>query len=318
MRKLGLVMVLAGVGLLAAGCDVGVRETDEDGSPPATPDGSTPGASAGSPGGDYPGPCPVGTWQLSRIEPLDSIGIGAGELSFVGGGSMVLGMAGDGTWTVADDGSDPLDATLVAGGAQASGTATIEGSAEGRYASQGGDDYLFEDDRSDGTVELTAPGYSETLGMDDVLAAIVPTGQAEVTCSGNALTIAGTHALWEFAYIGGGSSSEGTAGADEESTAVAITAGGSYDCEGGSVRVGEVAGLVVELTGDCATVYIDSTGNEVGIESADILVVNGAANTVDIQQVNEIQVTGAMSRITWHGDEPQISNSAVGATVQEG
>jgi DUF3060 family protein len=316
MKKLGLVMVLVGVGVLAAGCDIGVRETDEDGPPPATPGGPAPGASAEAPAGGYPGPCPVGTWQLSGIEPQQGVGIGAGELSFAGGGSMLLGLADDGTWTVTDDGSDPLDAILVAGGAQASGTATIEGSAEGRYASQGGDDYLFEDDRSEGTVELNAPGYSETLGMDDVLAAIVPTGQAEVLCGGDTLTIAGAYAVWEFAYLGGGSSSEGTAGAGEESTE--ITASGTYDCGGGSVRVTDVAGLAVQLTGDCATVSIDSTGNDVEVESADVLAVNGAANTVDIQQVNEIQVTGAMSRITWHGDEPQISNDAVGATVQEG
>jgi hypothetical protein len=319
MRKLGLVLVLAGAAAVTAGCDVGVRETDEETPPPATPGTATPGAEDGTgdtPAGDYPGPCPVGTWQLSGIEPADGVDTGVGELSFSGGGSMVLQLADDGTWTVDDDGSDPLDASVDTGGSVVSGTATIEGSAEGRYAGQG-DSYLFEDDGSRGTVELSAAGYSETLGMEDVLVAIVPTGQAAVTCEGSTLTIDGGQARWEFTYIGGDSSSEGVVDAESGET-LEVTASGTYDCQGGSVRVTEVPGLSVQLTGDCAVVSIDSTGNDVEVESADRLIVSGAANTVDIRRVDEIEVAGAMSRVTWHGDEPQVSNTAAGATVQEG
>jgi hypothetical protein len=321
VKKLGLVMVLAGAGAVIAGCDVGVRETDEESSPPAVQGSPTPGVEGGpgdAPAGDYPGPCPVGTWQLSGIEPAGGIGVGAGELSFSGGGSMMLELAGDGTWTVNDDGSNPVDATLDAGGAEASGTATIEGSAEGTYAGQG-DSYFFQDDRSNGTVELNAPGYSETLSMEDVLVAIVPTGQATVTCQGNTLVIDGGQARWELSYTGGGSSSDGTSGSTEESGEIReITESGTYGCADESVRITEVAGLAVELTGDCFTVYIDSTGNDVEIESASTLIVGGAANTVDIQRVDEIEVAGALSNVSWHGDEPRISNSAAGATVQEG
>jgi hypothetical protein len=322
MKKLGLVMVLAGVGVLASGCDVGVRDSGDESqsATPQAPDGAAPGPTTeAAPAGDYPGPCPVGRWQLSGIEPSEGVGVSGGELSFSGGGSMVLELADDGTWTVNDDGSDPVDATLAVAGAEASGTARIEGSAEGRYAGGEGGVYAFEDDRSDGTVELNAPGFSDTLGMDDVLAAIVPTGQATVTCDGNTLTIDGTNGRWEFAYIGGDSSSEGAASPSEQSTEIReITAGGTHDCAGGSVRILGVAGLTVDLTGACAAVYIDSAGNEVDIESAGSLIVTGAANTVDIQEVDEIQVAGAMSQVTWHGDEPQISNTGFGATVQEG
>jgi hypothetical protein len=205
MKKLGLILLLVGAGAAVAGCDVGVRDTEEETPPPATtPESTTPAAedgTGGPPADDgATGDCPVGTWQLSAIEPADGIDTGAGELTFTGGGSMILELAGDGTWTVTDDGANPVDVSLDTGGAVVPGTATIVGEAEGRYAGQG-DSYLFEDDSSSGTVELSAAGYTETLSMEDVLVAIVPTGQATVTCQGGTLTIDGGQARWEFTMV---------------------------------------------------------------------------------------------------------------------
>ncbi|SDU85617.1 DUF3060 domain-containing protein [Jiangella alkaliphila] len=238
---------------------------------------------------DDPATCPAGTWRLSTLEPAGP----AGDLVFSGGGSLTAELTADNRWTVEDDGSLPFQVTLDVGGTQATGTATVVGTAEGRYLGQG-EAYEFVVDDSSGSVRLSASGFDESRPMQDVVAAIVPTGQTTLTCSGTSLTIAGETGVWTFTAVGeAGEPDPGTVqaapGVFEED---GVT--GTFDCAGQDIAING-AGAAIDLVGECGTVSVNGDDADVSVQSAASIVVNGAGCRVVYQGDPDVVVNGTGS-----------------------
>jgi hypothetical protein len=67
---------------------------------------------------------------------------------------------------------------------------------------------------------------------------------------------------------------------DEGAAPDTVTSDGDYTCEGGDVTVQGI-GLNVGLTGECATVTINGTNNNIDVESAQTIELHGANHNLD-------------------------------------
>jgi hypothetical protein len=319
MRFTRWVTAAAGLGcLLLTGCETAGQPGGQSTTPPATSASPTGGGQ-----GDYPGPCPVGTWQLGNLQTSTSVN--GGELTFSGGGSLKLTMDADGTWELSDDGSQPLSTRLAASGVSTAGTVTIRGSAEGNYTKTG-DQYAFQVESTQGSAELKSDVLNQTYDMDQVTSALVPSGEAAVSCTGTTLRInSGAFDMsWNYAggAPGGGSGTAaptpttGQSGGD-----VVVSTAGTHDCSGRNVKING-SSLTVSLTGNCATVEVNGSTNNVDVASAESVLVNGSANTVDAMLVARIEARGSRNTIKWgaspSGGEPTIETTGVGNQIQQG
>lgn len=189
---------VAGV-LALTGC-TGLGTPSEDSSPIGAGAGGTPGAAA-SPSVRAAEPssttkpsakpakaaadCPAGRWRLRSTEatrggPIEN-------MSFSGRDAFDLTFA-DGGWRLSGNEDSPLEATVEVAGFPLSGTASIDGTARGRYRMVKSV-VVFRLERTSGEVEVTYPGGKQTYGMETLAGALVPDGAADVRCKGNALTI---------------------------------------------------------------------------------------------------------------------------------
>lgn len=195
------VTALAGLGcLLLTGCETAGQssagQTSTETSPPSAASTTTT-TEGGQTGG--PASCPVGTWKLADLRSTTSLnGV---EAQFSGSGSMMLTMSADNTWTLTDDGSQPLSAQLASSGVSVAGTLTVDGSAEGNYM-RAGEQFGFQVERTEGTAELKSDVLNQTFDMDQVTGALVPTGRAEVTCSGSTLRIGSGSFTMTWNFVG--------------------------------------------------------------------------------------------------------------------
>lgn len=129
--------------------------------------------------------CPVGRWRLqstaaTRGGPIENV-------TFSGRDAFDLTFA-DGGWRLSGNQESPLKATVEVAGFPLSGTASIDGTARGRYR-RVKSVVVFRLDRTSGQVDVAYPGGRQTYGMESLAGALVPDGAADVTCAGNALTI---------------------------------------------------------------------------------------------------------------------------------
>jgi hypothetical protein len=130
--------------------------------------------------------CPAGRWRLQsteatrggRVENMRFSGRDAFDLTFDDRGWRLIGRQ-----------EAPLKATVDIAGFPVSGTASIDGTARGRYRMVNSV-AVFRLERTSGEVDVTYPGGKQTYGMDSLAGALVPDGAADLTCKGNALTIA--------------------------------------------------------------------------------------------------------------------------------
>lgn len=315
MKQVLITAAVAGLAVaLASGCDVSVKPTaEESASQPTTPatseqttqptspppSSAEPSQPAGS--GAYPGPCPAGSWRLTGLDSRRTV---AGvDATFSGGGSMTLKLA-NGTWNLSDNGSKPV--TVSASGV--SGTATIKGTASGTYRKTGST-YVFDDNRTTGTVHYEAPGFDETEGMDDVTGALAPTGVVTATCKGTVLTLKSDTFTMTWTYTG--AKTGGPAGGTK-----VVNAGGTHACGGGTVRI-EGSGNPVVLTGRCARVEVTAATSSIRIAGVGTLVVSGSGNNIRATQADRIEVTGLGNRVRWQNTsaDPVVTNTGSGNVI---
>jgi hypothetical protein len=130
--------------------------------------------------------CPAGRWRLqstaaTRGGPIENVqfsGRDAFDLTF-----------DDGDWRLSGNRESPLKATVDIAGFPMSGTASIDGTARGRYRLVKSV-AVFRLERTSGEVDVAYPGGKQTYGMKSLAGALVPDGAADLTCKGDALTIA--------------------------------------------------------------------------------------------------------------------------------
>jgi hypothetical protein len=130
--------------------------------------------------------CPAGRWRLQsteatrggRVENVRFSGRDAFDLTFHDGG-----------WRLTGRQESPLTATVDIGGFPVSGTASIDGTARGRYRMVKSV-AVFRLEQTSGGVDVAYPGGKQTYGMETLAGALVPDGAADLTCKGNSLTIA--------------------------------------------------------------------------------------------------------------------------------
>lgn len=316
MRTMRWVTAAAALGcLLLAGCQTGGQPS---GSQTTSPPTSTTSDQSGG-----RGPCPVGTWKLANLQT--STPVQGGDLKFSGGGSLTLTMNDDGTWKLSDDGSRPLSAQVSSSGVAVAGTVTIRGSANGKYAKVG-DQYAFQLEGSEGTAELKSDVVNQTFDMDEMTNALVPSGQAAVSCPGTKLEIeSGSFAMtWDYAGDVAGSGTAASPTSANSGTPLPPGAGtlvistpGNHDCAGQNVQI-TTSALDVNLSGQCGRIEINGSGNTLTVASANTLTVTGSGNNVSISSVTTIEVTGSGNTVKWSGTEPTIKETGVGNNIQRG
>lgn len=334
-------VALAGVaGLVLAGCELKIGGSDEEGGPStaqlagtADQDGQT---GPDDEAVEYPGPCPVGDWRLTGLS--SNVDLASQPLAISGGGSMTITLREDGTFSLADDGSRPMEVRAEAGGRLATGTITVNGSIEGTYLSAGSD-YVFDEDDSQGSATLESTAGNETFDMQEVAGALSPSGRGTVTCSGPALTISTDTVEMTWAYTGGAPGTGDTDGEDDKAAppetstgddgqhqppsggVLTVTASGRHDCAGRDVVVNAPPGNRIDLTGTCGLVRVDGgSGVKVVVATANAVEVTGSGNKVEVGQVAQVTVSGSANKVLWgsspSGSEPAVHNSGIGNVVQ--
>ncbi len=143
--------------------------------------------------------CPAGRWRLQsteatrggRVENVRFSGRDAFDLTFKDGGWRLIGHQ-----------ASPLKATVDIAGFPVSGTASIDGTARGRYRMVKSV-AVFRLERTSGEVDVAYPGGKQTYGMETLAGALVPDGAADLTCKGNALTIAAENLTLDLRRVKG-------------------------------------------------------------------------------------------------------------------
>jgi hypothetical protein len=202
IRVRGGLGILAVAGVLAlVGCSA-FRSPSDGSSAPGSGAGGTPSATSSAPvlaakpsAAPKPPPtrepredrgdCPVGRWRLQSTEATP--GGPVENVSFSGTGAFDLTLA-DGGWRLTGNQKSPLEATVDIAGFPVSGTASIDGTARGRYRMIKSV-AVFRLERTSGQVAVSYPGGKQTYGMESLAGALVPDGAADLTCHGNSLTI---------------------------------------------------------------------------------------------------------------------------------
>jgi hypothetical protein len=259
------ISALAVLALVAvSGCEAGVRDGGQ--AAPSSP-AATPSATGGT-----TADCHVGSFEVTEIASRRGIPSAIGDLTVASsGGGFRLELTADGAWRLTASGDKPL--TVQAGGISAQGTA--KGEVRGRYA-RSGDKLAFTRESASGSVTVQASGQSRTVSMDDFAAALAPDGATTVTCGANEVRLTSEAVVLTLARTGATASPAAGAGLLTITGAVRPH---DEECGGRNVLV-QTTGAPVRLRGDCPRVEISGRSNTVDIDRVDELVVTGSANTV--------------------------------------
>lgn len=322
---------VVGIALVAiGGCGVDVSSSDDDGAessasggespsanrPGTQPRSEDPGSSPTSPSDSASvesGRCPVGTWRLRDLRAIGDAD--ATRIEFSGGGSLTLTFTAVGTWTLTDDASQPLQASLATDGYRVDGRVAIDGSATGTYRSVGSA-YVFDLLSSSGEATISGPGYNDTVDIDEVAEALLPVGRATLDCADSTLRLHSDSVRMTLAP----SRDPGPISAAGSGDKLTVESSGTRDCSSRSVRVD--AGLEdVFLTGECGVVTVVGDNTELTAESIRKLVVPGSLNEITVDTVATISVSGSSNEIFWGaaraGGEPTIHDDGPFNTVQQ-
>lgn len=275
--------------------------------------GSGQARSRPAPGGEGAAPkaagCPVGRFQVVKITPGEAAG-GDVDVRLSGGTSMTIELTVDGTWTLTDDGDNPLEARVSAPGAgSVSGTATVRGSLRGTYA-RAGSTYGFRQEGGDGTVALSSPAGRDSRDIETVGPALVPGGTATITCSGTKATIKSDSVTMTLKRTGdspagesaaGGGSGGGAGGGDEGGAGGDLTLRGrlkvhNVRCGGRDIVVASTVSTV-NLQGTCGKVRITGDKNTVNVAGGGTVVITGRLNTVNVRGGAQVDDRGSLNNV---------------------
>jgi hypothetical protein len=237
--------------------------------------------------------CFDGEWTISEIAASDATITVSGVVE-----GMTMTFA-PGTWTLR-----ATDASIPAEVAGTTVTLSLDGEATGQVATLG-DRLQFALDDAEGTATVAAAGLEEELTFEDVIVALGPTGEATSTCSATAATL--TTATTTIDLTRDAPASDTAPSTTVTVDAVLIDEPGatlSHACDGSAVTI--ISGeTVVTLTGDCPTVTV-----------------TGGGNTVSVDRVGEIVVSGADNDVRWgaalDGTAPAITDTGFGNSIVQG
>jgi hypothetical protein len=237
--------------------------------------------------------CFDGDWTISEIAASDATITVAGTVE-----GMTMTFA-TGTWTLR-----ATDASIPAEVAGTTVTLSLDGEATGQVATLG-DRLQFTLDDAEGTATVAAAGLEQELTFEEVIVALGPTGEATSTCSATAATL--TTATTTIDLTREAPASDRAASTTATGDAVLIDEPGAtltHACDGRAATI--ISGdTVVTLTGDCPTVTV-----------------TGGGNTVSVDRVGEIVVSGADNDVRWgaalDGTTPAITDTGFGNTIVQG
>lgn len=151
-------------------------------SAPSTPAASEPAAPSASPSPSLETlparQCLTGTWQLVRF-------VGASDQTYgTGQGGDVTVRFGDGSYTLRGAGAEPITITLAGGSAGL----RVDGEAEGTFTLDGAT-ATFTQRSATGSAELEAGTDRQRLDMDQVTRVVGLTGDGQVACTRDAMTV---------------------------------------------------------------------------------------------------------------------------------
>ncbi|HEX6356626.1 DUF3060 domain-containing protein [Actinophytocola sp.] len=247
------------------------------------------------------GQCPVGEWTVTAITGKSGATVGGVPVVAKSGSGFTLTLTADNTWTLAGDNAR---VTLEGGGLSVD--ATVDGTAEGDYVGTG-ETYTFRQQRASGRVTLDreVAGVS-AWSMDEVGPALMPGGQATLTCGPGTLEIGSESVVLVLRAVGEGSQTTEVSETPEQ--------GGG----GGTVTIDESG---VTRTVDCAgqDVVVNGSANELTFTGTCASVtVAGSSNEVRIADTGEIVVNGSVNRITWSEGDPKTEDNGQGNSISRG
>lgn len=164
--------------VVLAGCS-GSPDAAPSASPSAVPTPAASSAAASPSLATLPAAeCLTGTWRLVRFVGASDQTYGTGQ-----GGDVTVRFA-DGGYVLEGAGEEPLTITL--GGR--SGELTVDGRAEGTFALDG-ETATFTQRSASGSAELEAGTDRQRLGMDQVTRVVGLTGDGQIACTSDAMTV---------------------------------------------------------------------------------------------------------------------------------
>jgi hypothetical protein len=248
--------------------------------------------------------CPVGDWTVTTISGNSGASVGGVPIVATSGGGFTLSMTAANTWALTGDNAT---VTLEAGGLSVD--ATVNGKAEGDYA-RTGETYTFRQQSASGRVTLDqAVAGVSSWSMDEVGPALAPGGQATLTCGNGTLGISSESVVLDLRAVDGGTGGGAQTSAPSESSEPA--GGGTMTIsESGLTRTVDCGGQGVVISGSANKLTF--TGNCASVT------VSGSRNEVSIADVGEIAVNGSFNTITWSDGDPKISNNGQGNSIDQG
>jgi Protein of unknown function (DUF3060) len=289
------------IAALLAGCSVGV--SDEPSAPAAT---SAPGSSAptqstqASAGGDR---CYLGRHAVRSITGREALDTPAGPAKAVGnGGSLVLDLAADNTWTLSSNGSKPVSFRVGA----YSASARVNGTLRGSYRNLGSA-FAFDTSGGNGSTVLSSSVGSARFSMSEVGAALAPDGTARITCEQDAVRLVSDSVEMVLAPAAGGGSAGGAPAAGNTPVAPSpinqSNLNTTFDCGGKPVIVNGSSNRL-QLVGRCASVTV-----------------NGSDCVIRVSTLGAAAVNGDRSTVLWKagldGREPTVAVNGAGSTVKQ-
>jgi hypothetical protein len=178
----------AGCVFALAACSGGPADAGASSAAPAAPSAAATGSVAPTLATLPAERCLTGTWALVRFVGTDQQTYGTGE-----GGDVTVRFA-DGRYTLAGAGKKPVTVTLAG---QAAGL-TVDGRAPGTFAVKG-DRATFAQKSASGTGTIEVAGHRQRLTMDQVTSVVGLTGDGQVACTPQAMTITLTSVRLELA-----------------------------------------------------------------------------------------------------------------------
>jgi Protein of unknown function (DUF3060) len=291
-------LTIVAVSLVATAC--GGTSTPTQGNPAGGARPAATGTAVAAPAGE----CFVGAHAVRSITGHQAVDLPQGPARPVGtGGSLTLDLGADGRWTLSSDGSAP--AAFQVGSYSA--TIAIDGSLQGTYA-HSGTQFAFSQDGATGTAVVRTPAGASSIPISSVGPALAPGGLATITCGQDAVRLDSASVTMDLAGASGGTAAAtATPAAPPAGGELAIDQSGATRtdaCGGRSVLVTGSSNHLA-LTGDCPRVEID-----------------GSNDTVTVERVDTIAVTGSFDHVTWHAaisrSQPAVATAGQGDVVSQG
>jgi hypothetical protein len=304
------VLAASAVGLLAllTACNDGNGTAVSANTPASTPDQTTTSEAPAAGGSSGGGTCPVGDYQVETIAGKTGADVSGVPVTATSGGGFSLSLTGQGTWKL-----DGANATVTLSAAGLSVDATVNGTAEGTYAKTGAN-YTFHQERATGKVTLKQKvGGTNSWSMDQVGPALAPGGQATLTCGDGTLELSSESVLMSLKSTGASGGGGGV------STSTSTASGGSGGSTGGGTLV--ISTSAQTKTIDCAgrVVSINASSNRLTFTgNCASLSINGSKNEISLESVGVISVNGSFNHVTWSSGNPKTSNNGQSNTITHG